>query len=210
MTPSTNEATTASPQQADQPTLLLGSSSRYRRLLLERIGLPFTTASPNIDESRMRDEAPAELVQRLAQQKAQALVDQHPNHLIIGSDQVAVLGDEVLGKPGTVPAAEAQLARLSGQRVHFLTGLSLLNSRSGALQTHMDTTEVAFRTLPVAEIKAYVEHEQPLDCAGSFKSEGLGVALFKHIQTQDPAALIGLPLVLLCEMLRAEGMNPLG
>jgi len=190
--------------------LLLASSSRYRRALLERLGLPFETASPDIDETRRPAESPAALVQRLAAEKASALASTYPGHLIIGSDQVASLGDRVLGKPGSVENAEQQLADLSGQTVRFYTGLALLNSRTQSIQVQMDTTDVEFRALSVAEISAYVSREQPLDCAGSFKSEGLGVALFSRIKTDDPAALIGLPLVRLCNMLRAEGMDPLG
>jgi len=182
------------------PDLLLASSSRYRRALLERLGLPFATASPDIDETRNSGESAQALVERLASEKASA----------IGSDQVASLNDQVLGKPGSVENAEAQLAQLSGQTVRFYTGLALLNSQTRAVQVQLDTTEVEFRVLSGQEISAYVAREKPLDCAGSFKSEGLGVALFKRITTADPAALIGLPLVQLCAMLRAEGMNPLG
>ncbi len=190
--------------------LLLASSSRYRRVLLERLGLPFETASPDIDETRHSGESAQALVQRLAAEKAAALAQHYPNHLIIGSDQVASLDDQVLGKPGSIDKAEAQLARLSGQTVHFYTGLALLNSQTLAVQVELDTTAVEFRELSGPEISAYVARETPLDCAGSFKSEGLGVALFEGITTADPAALIGLPLVLLCNMLRAEGMDPLG
>lgn len=195
---------------SSSPSLLLASSSRYRRALLERIGLPFETASPDIDETRIAAESPQALVARLAADKAAELAGTYNHHLIIGSDQVASLGDRVLGKPGTVENAEAQLAELSGQTVRFYTGLALLNSHTQALQVELDTTDVIFRSLSDKEISAYVARELPLDCAGSFKSEGLGVALFERIKTDDPAALIGLPLVRLCGMLRAEGMDPLG
>lgn len=195
---------------ATPPGLLLASSSKYRRELLNRLGLAFITASPDIDESQLPDESPQTLVTRLAEQKARALAPSHDNHLIIGSDQVASLDQDILGKPGTASKAQEQLARLSGNTVRFYTGLALLNSATAQLQTAIDVTDVVFRSLSRAEIAAYVQAEQPLDCAGSFKSEGLGVALFEGIVTADPAALIGLPLVQLCRMLRAEGMNPLG
>ncbi len=202
--------TANSTNQTDSgPALLLASSSRYRKQLLSRLGLSFITASPDIDETRKKDEAPADLVQRLASEKASELAKTHTSHLIIGSDQVASLGNRVLGKPGTVARAEQQLADLSGHTVRFYTGLALLNSATQETQIQLDTTDVEFRTLTAAEISAYVAREQPLDCAGSFKSEGLGVALFERIHTDDPAALIGLPLVRLCGMLRAQGVNPL-
>lgn len=191
-------------------TLLLASSSRYRKALLDRLGIAFECASPDIDESRRDNESPASLVQRLSLEKAAELAKTSRKHLIIGSDQVASLGDRVLGKPGTVQKAEEQLTDLSGQTVRFYTGIALLNSETSNAQVQLDTTDVVFRSLSEREIQTYVAREQPLDCAGSFKSEGLGVALFERIQTDDPAALIGLPLVLLCGMLRAEGMNPLG
>lgn len=202
-------AVTSAPLAGTPPELLLASSSRYRKALLERLGLNFATASPDIDESRHDNEPPADLVQRLAREKAAKLANTQRNHLIIGSDQVASLDDRVLGKPGSVERAEQQLAELSGHTVRFYTGLALLNSATNNVQVQLDVTDVEFRILSAAEISAYVAREQPLDCAGSFKSEGLGVALFERIKTQDPAALIGLPLVRLCAMLRAEGMNPL-
>lgn len=193
-----------------QLPLVLASSSRYRRALLERLGLTFDCASPDIDEVALPTEQPSALVQRLSQGKAQALASNFPDHLIIGSDQVACCADTVLGKPGTAAKAHDQLALLSGQRVEFLTGLALLNTRSSSLHIDIDRTTVQFRHLSAAEIAAYVEREQPLDCAGSFKSEGLGVALFESIDNADPSALIGLPLIKLCAMLRQEGLDPLG
>lgn len=189
--------------------LLLASSSKYRRQLLERLGLPFESNSPDIDETPLPGESPEALVVRLAEAKARALASNYPNFLIIGSDQVACVDGQILGKPGTVERAEAQLAALSGNSVHFYTGLALLNPVARRVQVDMDTTEVQFRELTTQEISAYIAREQPLDCAGSFKSEGLGVALFERIATEDPAALIGLPLVKLCEMLRTEQANPL-
>lgn len=192
-----------------QPKLLLASSSTYRRALLDRLGLAFACQSPDVDETRQPEEPPQSLVFRLAEMKARALSHEYQNHLIIGSDQVASVAGAVLGKPGTAARACEQLALLSGQTVHFYTGLALLNPATNNLQIAMDTTDVVFRELATKEIEAYVEREQPLDCAGAFKSEGLGVALFQRIATDDPAALIGLPLVKLCDMLRAEGLNPL-
>ena len=201
--PSTNAASTTPPQ------ILLASSSRYRRALLERLGFPFECASPDIDETPKPTESPADLVRRLAAEKAAALASEFPAHLIIGSDQVACCGNQILGKPGTTTRAREQLGLLSGQRVEFLTGVALLNGRTGRLQVDLDTTTVSFRDLSAAEIDAYVAREQPLDCAGSFKSEGLGVTLFHAIDNRDPSALIGLPLIMLCEMLRTEAVDPL-
>lgn len=189
--------------------LLLGSSSKYRKQLLSRLGVAFSTASPDIDESPYPNESPQALVIRLAEQKARALHAAYPQHLIIGSDQVACVNGEILGKPGTEDKAREQLQRLSGHTVQFFTGLALFNATSNQVQIDMDTTDVKFRELSVDEIAAYVQKEQPLDCAGSFKSEGLGIALFERVTTDDPAALIGLPLVKLCAMLRHEGLNPL-
>ena len=189
--------------------LLLASSSRYRRQLLERLGLPFSTASPDIDETPEAGETAAALVDRLALAKARALADQYREHLIIGSDQVAALGHAILGKPGTAARARQQLSRLSGKRVVFHTALVVLDSSSGRFLRTQDQTEVTFRDLSAMEIASYVDAEQPLDCAGAFKSEGLGVALFESMQTSDPSALIGLPLIELCGLLRAFNLNPL-
>ena len=201
--------TPSNPATGPATELLLGSSSKYRKQLLERLGLPFSTASPDVDETAREGEAPKHLVTRLAEDKARALSTSHPNHLIIGSDQVACVEEEILGKPGTDERAVEQLTRLSGNTVQFYTALVLFNSATNRLQVALDVTDVEFRSLESREIEAYVAREQPLDCAGSFKSEGLGVALFERISTEDPAALIGLPLVKLCEMLRKELFNPL-
>jgi MAF protein len=191
-------------------TLVLASSSAYRAALLGRLGLEFQTASPDVDESTLPDESPRDLVARLAPAKARAVVLDYPDGLIIGSDQVAVLvmGDTatILGKPHTAARARAQLQALSGQRVTFLTSLCLLNAATDALQLDVVETPVTFRQLTSKEIARYVELEQPLDCAGAFKSEGLGIALFESLGGEDPNALIGLPLISLCAMLRAEGV----
>ena len=193
--------------------LVLASSSKYRAELLERLGIEFSTASPDVDETPLPGEAPRALVARLAEAKARAVAVYHPAALIIGSDQVAVhLADGtevVLGKPHTAQRARTQLQALSGQHVHFLTSLCLLNAAADKVQLRVVDTPVAFRKLTEREIERYVEREQPLDCAGAFKSEGLGIALFESIGGEDPNALIGLPLIELCTMLRAEGISVL-
>ena len=191
------------------PRLVLASSSRYRRELLARLGIEFHSASPDVDETPLPGEAPAALVLRLAAAKASKVAEGEAHAVVIGSDQVAVHEGKVLGKPGTVANAEAQLARLSGQRVDFLTGVALLNTDTGRLQTHTDRTTTTFRRLSKAEIRRYVELDQPLDCAGAIKSESRGVMLFERVQTEDPSAAIGLPLIRLAALLRNEGINPL-
>lgn len=191
----------------DTPALLLASSSPFRRQLLDKLGLEFIHQSPDIDESRLEGESPVALVMRLARKKAEALAGDHPDTLIIGSDQVAVIGDQVLGKPGSREKAIEQLSAASGQRVTFLTGLCLLNTASGRTQVACDPFHVQFRTLRPAQIERYVDVEQPLNCAGSFKSEGLGIVLFKAMEGRDPNTLVGLPLILLTEFLAAEGIS---
>ncbi|WP_028694941.1 Maf family protein [Pseudomonas cremoricolorata] len=184
--------------------LLLASSSPYRRELLQRLQLPFTCASPNIDEQRLENESPETLVRRLAMDKAKALAARHPEHLIIGSDQVAVLDDQVLGKPHTAERACEQLLAASGRSVTFLTGLALLNTRSGECQVDCVPFTVNFRALDRARIERYIQAEQPLDCAGSFKAEGLGISLFQSTSGNDATSLIGLPLIRLVDMLLHE------
>ncbi len=197
------------PIQPDHPPLLLASSSRYRRQLLERLQLPFIWASPEIDESALPDEPAEALVRRLAEAKARALVADHPAHLIIGSDQVACLDDRIIGKPGDLANARRQLRAASGRSVRFLTGLCLLDSGSGRCQVVVEPFDVHFRSLTDTQIDRYLEHEQPFDCAGSFKSEGLGIALFEALHGRDPNALIGLPLIALVDLLQAEGVEAL-
>ena len=187
--------------------LLLASSSPYRRELLDRLRLPFTWASPDIDERRLDGEAAVDLVRRLARQKAQALADSHPNHLIIGSDQVAVLGEQILGKPHTFERACEQLLAASGQQVSFLTGLALYNSATGHCQLDCVPFTVHLRELERERVERYVAAEQPLDCAGSFKAEGLGVSLFQSTHGCDATSLIGLPLIRLVDMLLKEGVQ---
>lgn len=189
--------------------LLLASTSTYRKMLLEKLHLPFVCAAPQVDETPLVGESAEALVLRLATAKAQALAAAYPEHLIIGSDQVCVIEGKITGKPHTEENACAQLRQASGQKVTFYTGLALYNSRSRHLQVLCEPFHVHFRTLSEAEISAYVRLEQPLNCAGSFKSEGLGIALFEKLEGRDPNALIGLPLIALLEMLRAEGINPL-
>ncbi|WP_367599090.1 nucleoside triphosphate pyrophosphatase [Pseudomonas fulva] len=187
--------------------LLLASSSLYRRELLARLRLPFTWASPDIDETRQPQEPAIDLVQRLATQKAQALAGSHPNHLIIGSDQVAMLGEQILGKPHTVERACEQLLACSGQQVTFLTALALLNSATGQCQVDCVPFTVKLRTLDRERIERYVAAEMPLDCAGSFKAEGLGVSLFESTEGCDATSLVGLPLIRLVDMLAQEGVR---
>lgn len=187
-------------------TLVLGSSSPFRRELLERLGLPFECHNPDIDESARAGEAPRDLVARLSEAKARAVAQAWPQALIIGSDQVAVVDNEILGKPGNQEKAHAQLARLSGRTVTFLTGLCLYNSASDRVQLDVIPYRVDFRSLTPEQIERYLEQEQPYNCAGSFRSEALGVTLFKRMQGDDPSALVGLPLIRLVEMLAEEGV----
>lgn len=186
--------------------LVLASTSPFRRELLERLGLDFEVHSPELEEVRLAGEEPERMVVRLAEAKARAVAATHPAALIIGSDQCAVLGDRILGKPGTHEGARAQLRDLSGQRVLFLTGLCLLNSATATLQSDVVPYSVEFRALTDEQIERYLQAERPYGCAGSFKSEGLGIALFERLLGEDPSALIGLPLIRLVDMLAREGI----
>lgn len=192
----------------DGVDLVLGSTSRYRAELLRRLTPHYRQAAPDVDETRLPGEAPAALAARLARTKADTVAARFPGSVVIGSDQVAELDGEVLGKPGSSVRAQAQLARCSGRTVRFHTALCLVDTRGAAAEVHADTdvTTVQFRVLTEEEIARYVAREQPLDCAGSFKSEGLGIALFEHIASNDPSALIGLPMIALCRLLRAAGI----
>ncbi|WP_404296880.1 Maf family protein [Halomonas sp.] len=192
------------------PRLVLASGSRWRRQLLDRLEIPYAWQSPDIDETPQPDEGPIALVQRLALAKAQRLAETWPDHLIIGSDQVALFEGEILGKPGDTATARANLTRFSGHRVRFVTGLALLDTRHGRQQVCHDSYDVVFRRLSEGEIARYVEKEKPLDSAGSFRMEGLGIALFERLEGDDPNTLIGLPLIRLCAMLREAGLDPLG
>ncbi|WBE26548.1 Maf family protein [Denitrificimonas caeni] len=192
------------------PPLLLASSSSYRRALLARLQLPFVWHSPDIDESALPNETPQALVRRLALAKARALVTDYPEHIIIGSDQVAVLDGRIIGKPHTAAGATQQLQAASGRSLTFLTGLAVLDTRQGnsvvAEQADCIPFTVHFRTLSDAQIQRYIALEQPFDCAGSFKSEGLGVSLFQATEGSDATSLVGLPLIRLCDMLNACGV----
>lgn len=183
--------------------LILASTSPYRRELLERLRLPFETARPEVDETAVTGESPSQTAQRLASAKAGAVALREPGAWVIGSDQVAELDGRLLGKPGGREAAVAQLAAMSGREVRFSTALSL--QRDDAVSQALDVTLVRFRSLRADEIARYVDAEQPFDCAGSFKSEGLGIVLFDAIESRDPTALIGLPLIALCGLLRQAG-----
>ena len=186
--------------------LLLASSSIYRRDLLARLRLPFNCSSPDIDESHRPGESARELVERLSLEKARALADSHPGHLIIGSDQVAVLNGHIIGKPHTFDKARQQLMDASGASVTFLTGLTLLNARTGNHQTDCIPFTVHMRTLDTEQIERYLRAEKPYDCAGSFKAEGLGVSLFQRTEGDDATSLVGLPLIRLIDMLLTEGV----
>lgn len=186
--------------------LVLASTSPYRQALLERLGLPFDVAAPGTDETALAGETPAATAFRLAGAKAKGIAANHPDALIIGSDQVADCGGRPVGKPGTHERAVAQLRELSGRTVTFHTGVALLDASSGECQTALVDVRSTFRFLSDTEIEAYLRREQPYDCAGSVRSEGLGIALFESIESDDPTALIGLPLIRLTTMLRAAGV----
>ncbi|WP_462328516.1 Maf family protein [Thiohalocapsa halophila] len=196
-----------------RPRLVLASTSPFRRELLARLGLPFDIAAPDVDEAQLPGEGAEGLVLRLAESKARAVADQFPDALVIGSDQVAGLAGEpdraILGKPGTRERAIEQLTRASGRTVVFYTGLCLLRTGDATAQTACEIFKVHFRTLTADQIAAYIDREQPLGCAGSFKSEGLGITLFERLEGDDPNALIGLPLIRLVDMLAAEGVDVL-
>ena len=188
-------------------SIILASSSIYRQQLLTRLGLQFSSDSPSIDESRQPDESAPAMVQRLALEKARVVARQHPGAIIIGSDQTAAIGNNMLGKPGTELAAVKQLQQASGRIVDFFTAVCLLSSKQREPLLHLDRTRVHFRTLSDSEIERYIAIEQPLNCAGSFKSEGLGITLFERIENDDPSALIGLPLIGLAKLLRLAGVS---
>ncbi len=187
------------------PPLILASTSPYRRDLLARFAIAFEVEAPGVSEAHVPGESPADRALRLATAKAQAVSARHPEALVIGSDQVAAVGTEVLDKPGDASRCRAQLSRLSGHSACFYTACVVLGGRPPVHLAHVDTTTVVFRQLAAAEIARYVEHEHPFDCAGGFKAEGLGIALFEYIESQDPSALIGLPLIWLASGLRGAG-----
>jgi len=189
------------------PPLVLASTSPYRRALLARLRLPFEVESPGVDETALSGETARDTALRLAQAKARAVTPKFPRALVIGSDQVATLDGERLGKPGGHERAVAQLKAMRGRTVVFHTALALLNSTSGAMQAAEVPTQVRFRDYSDREIERYLEIERPYDCSGSAKIEGLGVVLVERVSGDDPTALIGLPLVQLCAMLRNEGVT---
>ena len=187
--------------------LVLASSSTYRRALLLRLGMPFIVASPDIDETPLAGETPGATALRLAVAKAHAVAARHPDALVIGSDQVADANGVAIGKSGSRERAIAQLHSMAGRTVVFRTGVALVNSATGSTRSELVDVTSTFRSLQDSEIEAYVDREQPYDCAGSVKSEALGIALFERIQSDDPTALIGLPLIALIRLLRAEGVD---
>ena len=189
--------------------LVLASTSPYRKAILKKFAIPFETASPDIDETALPKEHPEDLVQRLAQSKAKKVAQHYPNHLIIGSDQVASIDDKILGKPHTFENAMSQLEIINGRSVTFYTGLSLYNSQSKKAHVLCDKFHVHFKTLNEQQRSNYLKKEQPFNCAGSFKSEGLGIALFEKLEGDDPNSLIGLPLIRLIELLHKEGLDVL-
>ncbi|GAB4289762.1 MAG: nucleoside triphosphate pyrophosphatase [Methylophaga sp.] len=189
--------------------LILGSSSPFRAALLDKLGLEFIQVSPAIDETPNAGETPAKLVERLSQSKAREIARSYPDALIIGSDQVAVINNKILGKPGDHETALEQLKEASGRKVTFLTGLSLLNARQDHIQSVVEPFTVYFRDLSDEQIDFYLKKEQPYQCAGSFKSEGFGISLFSKLEGDDPNALIGLPLIRLVEMLQNENIDVL-
>lgn len=191
------------------PTLVLGSTSRYRRELLQRLGVPFELTSPDVDETPQPGETPAALAPRLALAKARAVAKLHPKAVVIGSDQIADLHGQPIGKPGTHERAVAQLRAMSGQALVFHTALAVVRPATGFERVVDVPVRVKFRVLSDAEIETYLRAEQPYDCAGSAKSEGLGVTLLHAIESDDPTALIGLPLIQTCELLREAGWDPL-
>ena len=187
------------------PPLVLASTSRYRAGLLARLGLPFDTIRPDVDERPRPGEPPASLALRLAAAKAGAVAASRPDALVLGSDQVASCDGRILGKPGSREAAIDQLQRMSGRKAVFLTAVALAGA-GGPVEQALDTTTVRFRSLAVDEITRYIDAESPLDCAGSFKAEGLGIVLFEAIESRDPTALVGLPLIATARLLRARGV----
>lgn len=189
------------------PILVLGSTSQFRKELLERLMVPFEVASPNIDETPLANESPIALVERLAVEKAREVAKAYPNALVIGSDQVALHGDQIVGKPHDHEHAVEQLRQASGNRISLYTGLALINTRTGGVQSEVVPFTTHFKALSDRTIDRYLRKEQPYNCAGSLKSEGLGIALLERFEGDDPSALIGLPLIRLIAMLESEGFD---
>lgn len=189
--------------------LILGSSSPFRAELLRKLHLEFETASPHIDETTLPDESPQALVQRLAESKARKVAENNPQALVIGSDQVAVIDGKILGKPGNTQNARIQLQSASGREVTFYTGLALFDASNQQMQSLVEPFQVGFRSLSSQQIDFYIKQERPFNCAGSFKSEGFGIALFDYLRGDDPNTLIGLPLIKLTAMLEKAGIDVL-
>lgn len=187
--------------------LILASSSKYRKILLQRFGIAFDCQAPDVDESAQKNETPAELVKRLSGRKASAVAKQHPRAIVIGSDQLAVFEGRIVGKPGHHKAALKQLLSFSGKCVEFLTAVNVTCLETGFCEDFTDHTQVHFRTLDPEEVERYLLTETPYDCAGSFKAESLGIVLFDHITNNDPTAIIGLPLIQTAAMLRQAGLK---
>ena len=203
-----SDKTTANPGAAPR-ALVLASTSRYRRALLAQLGLPFAVAAPDTDETPLPGEAPRATALRLAEAKARSVAARHPGALIIGSDQVADCGGRIHDKPGDAERCREQLRASSGRAVEFHTAVVLRRHRPDAVHEHVDRTIVHFRPLGDEEIARYVERDRPFDCAGGFRCEGLGVALFDAVETRDPSALVGLPLIWVAKALRVAGLDPL-
>ncbi|MGS0680130.1 Maf family protein [Shewanella sp. 125m-7] len=189
--------------------IVLASTSPFRQQLLQKLALDFTSCAPDVDETALDNESPTELVLRLAKQKAAAGVKQHPNSIVIGSDQVAVIDDKIIGKPLTSEKAIEQLTAASGKSITFYTGLAVHNGLSGHVEAIVEPFVVHFRDLTEQQICRYVQIEQPLYCAGSFKSEGLGISLFERLEGKDPNTLVGLPLISLIDLLHLQGIDVL-
>jgi len=189
-----------------RPRLVLASTSAYRRALLERFNQPFECVVPNVDETSLPGESALALAQRLARSKAEAVAARYPESVVIGSDQVAVRGLDRLGKPGSVERCIEQLEHSSGREVEFLTAVHVVNGPAGNAESHVDRTVVRFRRLSRPEIERYVAADHPIDCAGGFKAESLGIALFERIESSDPTGLTGLPLIWLSHALRRAGI----
>jgi septum formation protein len=186
--------------------LILASTSPFRKAILDKLGIPFEVQSPRVDETPLNNETPIQLVERLAIAKARAVARQRETGLVIGSDQVAIIDDHILGKPGNHENAVQQLKQAAGKRVVFQTGLALVNAATGHTQSEVVPFGVIFRALTTHQIESYLRKEQPYNCAGSFKSEGLGIALFEKLEGDDPNTLMGLPLIRLIRMLEKEGL----
>ncbi|MFM8345943.1 MAG: Maf family protein [Betaproteobacteria bacterium] len=205
----TGEQPRAAPART-APALILASTSRYRRELLERLQIPFAIEAPGVDETPLPGEAPAALAQRLALQKAQAVAQRHPTAVVIGSDQVADLNGLAIGKPHTHERAVQQLRAMSGHSVVFQTAVAVVCQSTGVAEVRLSPVVVRFRELSEPEIETYLRREQPYDCAGSAKNEGLGITLIESIASEDPTALTGLPLIALTGMLRRAGVEFFG